>query len=513
MNTLQDDPSRGRDSKRTPPRTLQKALSAAVCITAALYAPLAADAAEVLFEGKRLKVHPARVSAFPMNQVWAGYQRPIGQTKTASFVSFDMAKPGKLTVIPSAHEDKGSPIILPLSWKPEMRHADGRLEITIDRPRQFTVSFGREGHVLHVFANPPFDEPRSKNEIVFGPGEHDVGVIVPESGQTVRIEEGAVVYGAVFIARAKDVTITGRGIIDASRLKRTDKNCAAYKAALKAGLPDGPYGAGMAVTAFSCAWSTNVTVRGITFRDPPRWAMLVRAQSKNVTIENVKIIGCWRYNADGINVCASQNVTIRDSFIRSFDDCIIARGAYLERSEGPTRNVTVQRCILWCDWGKNLEVWAGHKPCLIENVIFRDIACVYVQNIACDVTTWFASPATVIRNVTMEDIELDFAYPRFEEHFQKSREDITFRGGLKNSACLIRVDVQRYGYNLGNQRHRPASDLSKFKVDYENIAFRRFKVYGDAPRLTGYIDSSTAPHTMTGLSLEDLPQKISIHRK
>ena len=42
-----------------------------------------------LFAGQQLRVHPARVSAFPMNQVWAGYQRPVEQTKMSSFVSFD----------------------------------------------------------------------------------------------------------------------------------------------------------------------------------------------------------------------------------------------------------------------------------------------------------------------------------------------------------------------------------------------------------------------------------------
>jgi polygalacturonase len=227
-------------------------------------------------------------------------------------VSFDMAKPGELTILPPAGEENAEPIILPLSWKPRMRRDGCALRIVVDRPRQFTVSFGTSGKVLHVFANPSFNEPHGKDEIVFGPGEHHVGVVVPKSGQTVRIEEGAVVYGAILVAHAKDVTITGRGIVDGSFLDRADTKCSAYQAAVRAGLPEGFYGAQMAVTAFTCAWSTNVVVRGVTFRDPPRWTMIVRAQSKDVLIENVKIVGCWRYNADGINVCASENVVIRD---------------------------------------------------------------------------------------------------------------------------------------------------------------------------------------------------------
>ena len=462
------------------------------------------------FAGQQLRVHPARVSAFPMNQVWAGYQRPVEQTKMASFVSFDMAKPGELTILPPAGEENAEPIILPLSWKPRMRRDGCALRIVVDRPRQFTVSFGTSGKVLHVFANPSFNEPHGKDEIVFGPGEHHVGVVVPRSGQTVRIEEGAVVYGAILVAHANDVTITGRGIVDGSFLDRADTKCSAHQAAVKAGIPEGFYGAQMAVTAFTCAWSTNVVVRGVTFRDPPRWTMIVRAQSKDVLIENVKIVGCWRYNADGINVCASENVVIRDSFVRSFDDCIITRGAYLDCGTGPTRNVTVERCVLWCDWGKCLEVWAGHKPCLIENVLYRDIACIATDRIGCDVTTWFASPSTHIRNVTMENIEFDFAYPRYAPHLQKSREDVKFHFGETRTANLLCVDVQSYGRYLGNQKHEPAKDLTGFRVRYENLAFRRFRAYGDVPRLTGRVDATTSPHTVTGLVTEALPDGMNV---
>ena len=470
----------------------------------------AAVGMDVSLDGRPLSVHPARVSAFPMNQVWAGYQRPVEQTTLASFVSFDLAKPGVLEVTPREDEDCGEPIVLPLSWRPKMERIGRTLRLSLEGPRQFALSFGKASPVLHVFANPPFDEPHAPDEVVFGPGEHHVGVLTPKSGQTIRIEEGAVIYGAILLAHVRDVTITGRGIVDGSYLNRADHGCSAYRAAVRAGLPEGSYGAEMAVTTFTSAWSTNVVVRGITFRDPPRWTMIVRAQSKNVLIDNVKIVGCWRYNADGINVCASEDVTIRDSFLRTFDDCIIARGAYLDCGEGPTRNVMAERCVLWCDWGKCLEVWAGHKPCLIENVRFHDIACIAVDGVACDVTTWFASPSTTIRNVTMEDVEFDFAWPHYRAHFQKSPTDREFPKVLRDAASLLCVDVQRYGRYLGNQHHEPATDLSGFRVAYENLAFRRFRVYGDAPKIVGKVDATTSPHRICGLVLEDLPADLEL---
>ena len=71
------------------------------------------------------------------------------------------------------------------------------------------------------------------------------------------------------------------------------------------------------------------------------------------------------------------------------------------------------------------------------------------------------------------------------------------------------VDVQRYGRYLGNQRHEPATDLSGFKVEYENLAFRNFTVHGEAPCLVGKIDATSSPHTIKGLKLEGLPAQMS----
>ena len=48
--------------------------------------------------------------------------------------------------------------------------------------------------------------------------------------------------------------------------------------------------------------------------------------SRDLEISDVKLIGFWRYNSDGIDMCNTQDVTIRDSFIRSFDDSMVLKG-------------------------------------------------------------------------------------------------------------------------------------------------------------------------------------------
>ena len=491
----------------------------------------------VSWNGRPLAVHFARVSAVPYNRVWNGTQRPLDQTEPAAFVSFDMDGPGELEIRADAGDPPAlpEPHILPLSFPAPCHVEDGVVRIVLDRPRQLSLLFGSAAPTLHVFANPPFALPSGNAEDAappdsrtlglsdspgpsalsvihrFGPGEHDVGVIVARSGETIVVEEGAVVYGTILVANAHDVRVVGRGIVDGSRLFRADHDSAAFRAAVEAGLPPSFYGAEMAVNGLTVYASERVAVEGVIFRDPPRWAVIVRGGSRDVLIDNVKIVGCWRYNSDGIDVCSSERVTIRDCFIRSFDDCLVARGAYLENDGPVTRGVVAERCVLWCDWGKCMEVWAGPKPCLIENVRFRDNAVVHPSGTVCDVTTWFGSSDTRIRDIAFEGTEVDFAGPLWKEKLQVSDEE-PFPLVPREAQRLLVVNVERYGRYLGNQQFEPATDLSGFRVRYEDIAVRGIRCHGEAPRLVGTIDSSSAPHTLSGLDLKDLPPSLDLNR-
>ncbi len=175
----------------------------------------------VLVNGREVPLQTARVSAYPFNRRWPGHQRQIEQTELCNFVAFAMSGETEITVIPlhpfSAVHIR--PRSLPAS---STVGADGVITIRLREPACFTVEPYGTRHALHIFADPmPAYDVGGGEVLYFGAGEHDAGTIELHSGQTLFLEEGAVVYATVFAQDAENIRILGRGILDNS--KNTEK--------------------------------------------------------------------------------------------------------------------------------------------------------------------------------------------------------------------------------------------------------------------------------------------------
>jgi len=462
------------------------------------------------FAGRPLTLQPARVSAYPLNQVWPGFQRPLEQTRIHWFVSFDVERPDELVVtVPGL--DGAEVLMRPMSEASRCRVRGDEVRVAVSRPGQFTLEFGTRGAesrfpTLHVFANPPFRYAHVPDEIYFGPGEHDVGVVAPTNGQTVCLAEGAVVYGSLFVFGARDVKVVGRGVFDGSRIDRSDPESAVDRLARTKGLVMTST-ADTVCNCFTAYAATNLLVEGVTFRDSASWTVKVRGRSRDVTLDNVKIVGQWRYNSDGINCCACENMTVRNSFVRSYDDCIVARGAQIKGDDGaPLRNFLVENCVLWCDWGKNLEVWAGAERCLIENVRYRTCKLVHVVGVACDVTTWYGSADTRIRNVVMEDIEIDVPRPRYAMEIRCRSRESDFHWREQGSVRTIVANCDRLGRPTREQEVTRAENTRDYGLLYDGLAFRNFSFWGDDPSpRTAVVETKFPTHEIRGVTIENVP--------
>ncbi|MBQ3709007.1 MAG: hypothetical protein II889_14050, partial [Clostridia bacterium] len=141
-------------------------------------------------------------------------------------------------------------------------------------------------------------------------------------------------------------------------------------------------------------YCTNAEIDGITIRDSLVYNIRPIGCRK-LTIRNVKIIGCWRYNSDGIDMHNCEDVQIEHCFLRTFDDAICVKGfdCYYEGDvEAAVRaamyrngqaydvfqNVRVRDCVIWNDWGKALEIGAETRAEEISDIVFENCDIIHV---------------------------------------------------------------------------------------------------------------------------------------
>jgi hypothetical protein len=351
----------------------------------------AAPAGEKLFadytlrvNGQAVPVYACRVSAMPFDQVWPGYQRPLDQTELAGFAYWGMS--GAVEVEVTVKSPFHSVVVRPLSRGIHPTVQGQRITFQLSRPGQFTVELDGPHHALHLFADPPEGEvPKAgdPNVLYFGPGVHRPGKIQLQSGQTVYVAGGAVVYAMIEGHGVSGVRILGRGIIDSSEFAR------------------GQFGGSIHLSE-----SSDVKIDGVILRDPPEWCLSAFG-CRNLAISDVKLIGLWRYNSDGIDICNSQDVTIRDSFVRSFDDSIVLKGIKWKEeayNQLPERNIRVTNLVVWCDWGRALEIGAETSAPEFSDIVFRDIDVIRNTHIAMDIQH---GDRAAVHNIRYENIRVE----------------------------------------------------------------------------------------------------------
>jgi hypothetical protein len=434
---------------------------------------------ELKVAGQAVPVYQCRVSAVPFNQLFKGYQRPLDQTEIASFAYWDQSGPAQVEIVsrrPIGQDQgcangQGAPgvVVRPLSLGIVPSVDGNRIAFTMASPGQVTVEVNGLHCALHLFANPPAPEapdPRAPLVRYFGPGVHSPGIIMLQSNETLYVAGGAVVYGAVQAAGAQNIQILGRGVIDASRFERGK--------------------GGGCIRLTNCK---GVTIDGVVLRDPDVWCCTTRACS-NVTISNIKLIGLWRYNADGIDICNSQDVVIRDCFIRAFDDCIVVKGLKNEAFEDRSvRNVLAERCVIWCDWGRAMEVGAETYADEIEGVTFRDCDILRASLIAMDIQH---GDRAHIRGVLFEKIrlEIDDFNPKLliqkgpDDQYPADPEDVPPR--------LLVIEIVKTGWNWDAQRGT-----------VDGVTLRDIRVTGK-PFPPSRLQGADADHQVRNVSIEGL---------
>jgi hypothetical protein len=334
--------------------------------------------------GQAVAVYSCRVSAMPFNQVWPGYQRPLDQTELAGFAYWGMSGPVTVEVI--SKRPFKSVAVRPSSRGIRPVVKGQRITFRLVRPGQVAVELDGLHHALFLFGDAPeagVPNPGDPNVLYFGAGVHRPGKIYLKNGQTVYVAGGAVVYGAIEGRGVSGVRILGRGIIDSSE-----------------------FGRGELGGCIHLSDSSDVKIDGVILRDPEVWC-LNAFSCRNLAISDVKLIGLWRYNSDGIDICNSQGVTVSNSFVRSFDDAMVLKGISWGKEAHnlrPLRNIRMSGLVVWCDWGRSLEIGAETSTPEIADVVYRDIDIIHSTHIAMDIQ---ASDRAAVHDIRYENIRVE----------------------------------------------------------------------------------------------------------
>jgi hypothetical protein len=312
-----------------------------------------------------------------------GHQRPLDQTELAAFAHWDQA--GLATVVVESQRTVAQATVRPLRHGITPVVEATTVSFDIPGPGYYVVEVDDEHNALHLFVN-DFEPPDASGVTHrFEPGRHDEGLIELHSGDHVHLEPGAVVYGVINARDAENIRITGTGILDASGVKRFQYPNMLYFERCK-----------------------NVRVEGIVLRDPHVWAAKV-LQCDNVSFDNVKLIGCWRYNSDGLDFVDSRGVRVNNCFVRSFDDSIVVKS--LEAGSHDVGDVLVRGCTIWTDWGVSLGVTYETRADVIGNIAFED--CDILHSIrGRGILGVNPNDRGTVRNVRFEDIRVEDARSR-----------------------------------------------------------------------------------------------------
>jgi len=174
------------------------------------------DACILKVNGKPVDVYQCRVSKFPFNQVWPGYQRPIEQTELAGFAYWETDGVSEIEI---SAEEVAKVVVRPLSLGIKPTIKGNKITFKLDKIKPIAVELGNSHKMIHLFPNPIQESPVAKkiknfccpqcsfcspvvNEIpknfdknfyYFPAGIHHIGTLLLKSNDTVYIEGGEVV--------------------------------------------------------------------------------------------------------------------------------------------------------------------------------------------------------------------------------------------------------------------------------------------------------------------------------
>lgn len=377
---------------------------------------------KVFVNGEEIPVYTCRVSKHPYNLWWKGRQRPFDQSEEAAYVNIVSDEAINIEVV--VNYEYKDVMIRPYSKEIKHTEEDGKVKFTLKENGHFVFACDDLHNSLYIFNSKPITcEDPSSVDYHFGPGIHFAGKITMKSNESLYVDKDALVFGCIYAEDAENIHIYGNGIFDDSGEERFTSQC--YE----------NYTNGN-IKFYDCK---NVKIEGVGFKNSAVWCVNL-FHCFDVVIDNIKVFGQWRYNTDGVDIVNSQNITLKNSFVHSFDDTVTIKGIdrYIDTNN---ENITTDNCVLWCDWGKTCEIGLETACREYKDIVFKNCDIIRGGNTFLDIQN---GDCAEVHHIVYENINAEYNHCDEEPVIQESYDEDYVPNGKQSLPYLILVINPRF---------------------------------------------------------------------
>ena len=201
-----------------------------------------------------------------------------------------------------------------------------------------------------------FIHEKGGGRLVFYVGRYLTGNIQLKSNVNIQLEEGAILVGStniydynintpysslVFAYQAENIGINGKGVIDGQGREVANNLIDQIHKGVLADELKNDRPATRRPRAIYFRECKNVTITGITLRDPASWNQTYD-QCKNLYVDDIKVDSKSYWNNDGIDVVDCDGVVIKNSYFDAADDVLCFKS---HDATQICQNVLVDNCV------------------------------------------------------------------------------------------------------------------------------------------------------------------------
>lgn len=402
---------------------------------------------EVKINGMQCGVNVCRVSKAPFNTWWPLHQRDVNQSELASFINFYGDE--EVTLEVKCNREFKDCVVRPLSKGIKTERNGDTVTFTLKKNGNYVFEMDDTHFVLHIFYNAPLENVNPEEvTYYFGPGVHRPLLLNLKSNESVYIHPEAVVYAAVYCENAESVKIFGGGILNNSCQERVTEHC----------YDKFPLGN---IRMFDCK---DITIEDVILMDSSCWICAL-FNCENIFINNIKLVGHWRYNTDGIDLINSRNAKIQNCFVRSFDDSICVKALSNHKC---CENIEVENCVCWCDWGKTLEIGLETSAEEYRNISYKNCDLIHNGTGAMAISN---GNYAEIHNVSYENISVEFQSYTRAAIIQENDEMVYPDNVYAQIGETIRIENPKFSdeYSVVIADERDKKHGKTHNITYKNI--------------------------------------------